>query len=72
MRKANFIGVQEAAQLIGLPEQAIRVGLQQKVFPWGYAIKRKNSYAYYINADKLIETEGLDKGENVEAAAASD
>ncbi len=72
MRKANFIGVQEAAQLIGLPEQAIRIGLQQKIFPWGYAIKRKNSYAYYINADKLREVEGLDRGEDIKTTAASD
>ncbi len=56
-KKVEFIGVQEASELTGLPEQTIRVGLQQKVFPWGYAIKRKSTWAYYINKTKLLECE---------------
>lgn len=72
MRRVSFIGVQDASKLTGLPEQAIRVGLQQKVFPWGYAIKRKNSYAYYINADKLRAWEGVTADEDSETTAPSD
>ncbi len=58
-KKISFIGVQEAAKLTGLPAQTIRVGLQQGVFPWGYAIRSKHNCAYYINKNKL---EAWEKG----------
>jgi hypothetical protein len=57
MADIKFIGICEASQLTGLPEQTIRVGLQQGVFPWGYAIRRKSTWSYYINREKLIQTE---------------
>ncbi len=58
-KSTKFIGVREAAELTGLPAQTIRVGLQQNVFPWGYAVKCKSYYVYYINVDKLREIEGV-------------
>lgn len=57
MSDIRFIGISEASSLTGLPAQTIRVGLQQGVFPWGYAIRRKSTWSYYINREKLIQTE---------------
>lgn len=57
MSDIRFIGIFEASNLTGLSAQTIRVGLQQGVFPWGYAIRRKSKWSYYINREKLIQTE---------------
>lgn len=62
MSGIKFIGICEASQLTGLPAQTIRVGLRQGVFPWGYAIKRKSTWSYYINREKLIQTEEANVG----------
>ena len=43
------ITLPEAAEQMGVPPQLLRVGLQQKVFPFGAAVKMKRRYAYYIN-----------------------
>lgn len=51
----------DAAALLGLSDQTVRVGLQQGVFPWGYAIKTgKSRWTYFINADQLAQTEGIE------------
>ncbi len=65
-KKINFIGVQEAAELTGLPAQTIRVGLQQGVFPWGYVIRSEKGQkcSYYINKTKL---EAWENGSMTEA-----
>jgi hypothetical protein len=42
--------VSEAAKQIGLNTQTLRLGLQQRVFPFGEAIKTsENRYVYHIN-----------------------
>lgn len=53
--------VKEVAALLGTTEQTIRVGLQQGVFPFGVAFKRKQSnknYKYVIYPQKLKEYVG--------------
>lgn len=51
----------EAAALLGLSDQTVRVGLQQGVFPWGYAIKTGQSrWTYFISAEKFAQTEGIE------------
>lgn len=50
--------VEEAARLMGKPEQFVRIGLQRGVFPWGYAVKGEKNFSYWINARKFRETEG--------------
>lgn len=59
MSDIRFIKVADAVKLTGLPAQTIRVGLQQGVFPWGYAVRRKSTWTYYINEQKLIKAEGV-------------
>lgn len=60
--------VEDAAKLLGMGVQTVRDGLQQGVFPWGYAIKTsENRWAYFINAARFAEIEmvELQGGTNV-------
>jgi len=51
---------EEVAVLLGMDKGTIRKGLQQGVFPWGYAIKTsENRWAYFINARRFAEIEGV-------------
>ena len=49
------ISLPEAAKMMGVPPQLLRVGLQQQKFPWGVAIKMKKNYAYYINKQQFMK-----------------
>jgi hypothetical protein len=52
--------VQEAANLLGADKMTVSKGLQQQVFPWGYAIKTtEKSWTYIINADSFARIEGV-------------
>lgn len=51
---------EEAASYLGMSKDTIRRGLQQGVFPWGYAIKTSdNRWTYFINANRFAEIEGV-------------
>lgn len=51
---------EEAALFLGMDKGTVRKGLQQGVFPWGYAIKTsENRWAYFINANRFAEIEGI-------------
>lgn len=51
---------EEAAFLLGMDKGTVRKGLQQGVFPWGYAVKTSgNRWAYFINARRFAEIEGV-------------
>ena len=40
----------------------VRKGLQQGVFPWGYAIHTsENRWTYFINAKRFVEIERIDR-----------
>ena len=45
--------VREAARLMGVSEQTIRIGLQQGVYDFGYAVKSSSKYTYVINRKQL-------------------
>lgn len=50
--------VEDAAKMLGMGVQTVRSGLQQGVFPWGYAIRTgENHWAYFINAARFAEIE---------------
>lgn len=52
--------VEDAAKLLGMNHNTVRKGLQQGVFPWGYAIKTsEHRWAYFINANRFAEIEGI-------------
>ena len=49
------ISVAEAAEIMGVSRQFIRVGLQRGTLPFGCAVKMSNRYTYYISEKKLRE-----------------
>ena len=50
--------VEDAAKILGMHHMTVRKGLQQGVFPWGYAIKTtENRWTYFINATSFEEIE---------------
>lgn len=54
------LDVDEAAKLLGMNHNTVRKGLQQGVFPWGYAIHTsENRWVYFINAKRFAEIEGI-------------
>lgn len=60
--------VKEAAQLMGVSEQFIRIGLQRNILPFGWAIKLTgNKYTYYISPKKFEECTGIEIGKTTDA-----
>lgn len=52
--------IKDAAKMLGMSPETVRQGLQQGVFPWGYAIKTsENRWTYFINAKRFFEIEGI-------------
>lgn len=56
----NNISVTAAAKLMGVSPQFIRVGLQKKTLPFGYAVKFEKSYRYFISAQKFTFHTGIE------------
>ena len=53
--------VTDAAKLLGMNHNTVRKGLQQGVFPWGYAIHTsERRWVYFINAARFAEMEGVE------------
>ena len=53
------LDMEKAAKLLQMNHNTVRKGLQQGVFPWGYAIKTsENRWCYFINAKRFAEIEG--------------
>ena len=51
---------EEAAVYLGMDKGTVRKGLQQGVFPWGYAVKTsEHRWAYFINANRFAAIEGV-------------
>lgn len=60
-RKVQRIDVSRAAKILGMNHETVRKGLQQGVFPWGYAIHTSdNRWSYFINAKKFADIEGVE------------
>ena len=54
------ISIREAAELMGVTQQFIRIGLQRGIFSWGYAIQlRSKRYTYFISRQKFCEAIGI-------------
>ena len=46
--------VSEAAEKLGMNTQTLRLALQQRLFPFGVAVKTsENRFTYYINKKRL-------------------
>lgn len=58
--KAENLTIAEAAKLMGVSQQFVRVGLQKGIFPFGYAVQiSKNRYTYFISRQKFSEHTGI-------------
>lgn len=54
------LDVQIAAKLLGMNHNTVRKGLQQGVFPWGYAVHTsENRWSYFINAARFSDIEKI-------------
>lgn len=54
------LDVEKAAKLLQMNHNTVRKGLQQGVFPWGYAVKTsEHRWSYFINAKRFAEIEGV-------------
>ena len=51
----NNISVAECAKILGKSEQFVRVGLQQGIFTFGFAVRTSSKYSYHISPKKLNE-----------------
>lgn len=56
----NRITVKKAAELMQVSEQFVRVGLQRGQLPFGYAVKNKSKWWYFISAAKFTEATGIE------------
>ena len=55
------LSVADVAKLMHKHTSTIRFGLQQGIFPWGYAIKTsENRWSYFINKRRFAEVEGVE------------
>ena len=51
---------EQVAKIMGMSKETIRIGLQQGVFSWGYAIHTSEKrWVYFINKRKFEEKEGV-------------
>ena len=60
-KKVFNVPVELAAKLMNKNNSFVRVGLQQGILPFGYAIKNPNSskFSYYISSEKFTEYTGI-------------
>lgn len=66
--QAGNVSVLEAARIMGVSQQFVRVGLQQGILPFGCAIQiTKKKYTYFISRAKLAEYVGVDEDTMIEA-----
>ena len=58
----DAMSVAEAAALMGVSAQFIRVGLQKGILPFGYALKiTGGKYTYFISGPKFYEHTGIER-----------
>lgn len=59
----NRLSVAEAARLMEVSPQAVRLGLRTGQLPFGCALKTSGVYTYYISPAKFEEYTGIKIGE---------
>ena len=47
------VKISEAAELLGVSQQFIRIGLQRNQLPIGTAVKMSSVWTYYVSRDRL-------------------
>ena len=54
------MSVKDAAAALGASEAFVRRGLQQGRFPWGYAVRGKRRWSYFISEERFKKEEESD------------
>lgn len=49
------VSVKDAAKMLGVSEQFIRIGLQRGILPIGCAVRMSDRFTYHISRKKLNE-----------------
>jgi hypothetical protein len=52
------VSVKEAAEILGVSQQFVRIGLQQGTLPIGTAVKMSSKWTYHISPKLLEEYAG--------------
>lgn len=53
------VPVETAAKLMHKKNNFVYEGLQQGIFPWGYAVKTSSQWSYFISSVKFTEHTGI-------------
>ena len=61
MKDQKNIPVKVVAEILGVSEQFVRIGLQQKTLPIGSAVKLSSKWTYHISYELLKEYIGEEK-----------
>ena len=57
----NNMSIDEAAALMGVSKQFVRVGLQKGIFPFGYAVQVSSErFTYFISRQKFMDYTGIE------------
>lgn len=59
----NRMTVADAAKLMNVTQQFVRIGLQTGRLPFGYAVKMSGQYTYFISPEKFTEYTGIKVGD---------
>ena len=62
--KVFNVPVQVAAKLMNKNVEFLYMGLQQGIFPFGYAVKTSSRYSYFISSVKFEEYTGIKVNEH--------
>ena len=53
------VPVKDAAELLGMSAQFVRIGLQRGILPFGSAVKLSTRWTYYVSPARLYEYAGI-------------
>ena len=53
------VPVKAAAELLGMSQQFVRIGLQRGILPFGSAVKLSTRWTYYVSLARLYEYAGI-------------
>jgi len=53
------VPVKQAAELLGMSQQFVRIGLQRGILPFGSAVKLSSRWTYYVSPARLYEYAGI-------------
>lgn len=53
------ISVKQAAELMEVSEQFIRIGIQRGILKFGQAVKMSTQYTYFISREKFEQETGI-------------